>query len=207
MLRSIEEWKSKYFNDIDDRDKELTEMKEKMTEAIENARDYRSEAEQMHRENRQLEAELQTILKQPAPEPIIIHAPAAPVAAATTDKPDYISQLRIAQSSLMEHNDKISKLLEQIDVIKEKEEQQQIILEEKEELNNQVAKLKMVLSDKEKEINNIRQKEQLTKEMNAILDNAYSEFNTLQGKIQKLELQLNQNDPRLRRSKNKIARA
>ncbi len=192
MLRSIEEWKSKYFNDIDDRDKELTEMKEKMTEAIENARDYRSEAEQMHRENRQLEAELQTILKQPAPEPIIIHAPAAPVAAATTDKPDYISQLRIAQSSLMEHNDKISKLLEQIDVIKEKEEQQQIILEEKEELNNQVAKLKMVLSDKEKEINNIRQKEQLTKEMNAILDNAYSEFNTLQGKIQKLELQLNQ---------------
>jgi len=188
MNRSIEDWKAKYFNDIDDRDKELTELKEKLNEAIENAKEYRQEAEQMHRENRTLEAELEMAMKQPPPqEPIIIHAQ-APV----TEKPDYISQLRIAQSSLMEHNDKINKLLEQIDVIKEKEEQQQIILEEKEELSNQINKLKMVLSDKEKEINNIRQKEQLTKEMNAILDNAYSEFNVLQGKIQKLELQLNQ---------------
>lgn len=189
MNRSIEDWKSKYFNDIDDRDKELAEMKEKLDEALENAREYRSEAEQMHRENRSLEAELEIAMKQPPPpEPIIIQAPPVQV----TEKPDYISQLRIAQSSLMEHNDKINKLLEQIDVIKEKEEQQQIILEEKEELSNQINKLKMVLNDKEKEINNIRQKEQLTKEMNAILDNAYSEFNILQGKIQKLELQLNQ---------------
>lgn len=188
MNRSIEDWKAKYFNDIDERDKELTEMKEKLSEAIENAKEYRSEAEQMHREYRALEAELEIAMKQPPPpEPIMIQAP-APV----TEKPDYISQLRIAQSSLMEHNDKINKLLEQIDVIKEKEEQQQIILEEKEELNNQINKLKLVLNDKEKEINNIRQKEQLTKEMNAILDNAYSEFNVLQGKIQKLELQLNQ---------------
>lgn len=188
MNRSIEDWKSKYFNDIDDRDKELTELKEKLNEAVENAKEYRAEAEQMHRENRTLEAELEMAMKQPPPtEPVMIQAQ-APV----TEKPDYISQLRIAQSSLMEHNDKINKLLEQIDVIKEKEEQQQIILEEKEELNNQINKLKLVLSDKEKEINNIRQKEQLTKEMNAILDNAYSEFNVLQGKIQKLELQLNQ---------------
>ena len=50
----------------------------------------------------------------------------------------------------------------------------------------------MALSDKEKEINNIRQKDQLTKEMNSILDDAYSEFNVLQSKIQKLEMQLNQ---------------
>src|ERR1700754_3179704 len=65
LLRSIDDWKSKYFNDIDERDKELAEMKDKVQEAVENARDYRSEAEQMHRENRQLENELQTILKQP----------------------------------------------------------------------------------------------------------------------------------------------
>ena len=50
----------------------------------------------------------------------------------------------------------------------------------------------MILGEKDKEISNIRQKEQLTKEMTSVLDNAYTEFNVLQGKIQKLEIQLNQ---------------
>jgi chromosome segregation ATPase len=50
--------------------------------------------------------------------------------------------------------------------------------------------MKVELSEKEKEINNIRQKEQLTKEMTSMLDSAYSEFSVLQSKIQKLESQL-----------------
>jgi DNA repair exonuclease SbcCD ATPase subunit len=181
MSRSMEDWKSKYFNDIDERDKELLQIKERLSEAEENARIYRTEAEGALRENRQLGAELEVAKKQQS---VIQQMPA--------EKPDYMQQLRMAQSGLMEHNEKINRLLEQIDVIKEKEEQQQVILEEKEELSNQISKLRIILGDKEKEINNIRQKEQLTKEMNSILDNAYSEFNVLQGKIQKLELQLNQ---------------
>ncbi|MES1221382.1 MAG: hypothetical protein ABUT20_38130 [Bacteroidota bacterium] len=182
MNSSIEDWKSKYFNDIDERDKELSDIKERLTEAEENARTYRSEAQEALREVRQLEEELEIAKKQP-----IVQRVEAPA-----EKPDYMQQLRQAQSGLMEHNEKINRLLEQIDVIKEKEQQQQIILEEKEELNHQISKLRIILGEKEKEINNIRQKEQLTKEMNAVLDNAYSEFNVLQGKIQKLELQLNQ---------------
>jgi DNA repair exonuclease SbcCD ATPase subunit len=179
----MEEWKSKYFNDLDERDKEITHLKESLADAEENTRIYRTEAEEMVRENRKLEAELETIKRTPVAPPIV----QAPV-----EKPGYIDQLRIAQSGLMEHNDRINRLLEQIDVIKEKEEQQQQMIEEKEELSNQISKLRIVLGEKEKEINNIRQKEQLTKEMNSILDNAYNEFNILQGKIQKLELQLNQ---------------
>ena len=179
MNRSIEDWKSKYFNDMDERDKEISQIKERAAEAEDSARVYRTEMEMLRKENRLLEAELEES-KRPLP--------AEPAA----EKPDYIVQLRMAQSGLMEHNDKINRLLEQIDVIKEKEEQQQIILEEKEELNNQISKLRIILGDKEKEISNIRQKEQLTKEMTSILDNAYSEFGILQGKIQKLETQLNQ---------------
>ena len=178
MNRNAEDWKSKYFNDIDERDKEISQIKDRLAEAEENARIYRAEAEQMLRENRHLEADLEMARK--------------PAAENFTEKPDYIQQLRLAQSGLMEHNEKINRLLEQIDIIKEKEHQQQIMLEEKEELNNQINKLKQILSDKEKEISNIRQKEQLTREMNSVLDNAYTEFNVLQGKIQKLEIQLNQ---------------
>jgi chromosome segregation ATPase len=178
----MEEWKSKYFNDLDERDKEIAHLKESLADAEENTRIYRTEAEEMVRENRKLEAELEIARK----------APVAPLVQAPVEKAGYIDQLRLAQSGLMEHNDRINRLLEQIDVIKEKEEQQRQMIEEKEELSNQVSKLRMVLGEKEKEINNIRQKEQLTKEMNSILDNAYNEFNILQGKIQKLELQLNQ---------------
>ena len=225
MNRNIEDWKSKYFNDMDDRDKQLADLKDRLIEAEENARVYKSEAENMIRQNRKLEAEFNehdtmdeefselkkrlTEAEENAREYRIEAenmirlnkklqaevdefkktAAQAPVVA---EKPAYIDQLRMAQSGLMEHNEKINRLLEQIDVIKEKEEQQKQILEEKEELNNQISKLRIVLRDKEKEINNIRQKEQLTKEMNSILDSAYTEFNVLQGKIQKLETQLNQ---------------
>ena len=54
-----------------------------------------------------------------------------------------------------------------------------------------VDELKFALSQKEKEISNAKQKEHLTKEMTAMLDSAYSEFNVLQEKIQKLESQVN----------------
>ena len=49
----------------------------------------------------------------------------------------------------------------------------------------------MKLTEKDKEITGIRKKEMLTKEMTSMLDNAYSEFNVLQGKMQKLESQAN----------------
>jgi chromosome segregation ATPase len=51
--------------------------------------------------------------------------------------------------------------------------------------------MRLQLTEKEKEINHIRQKEQLTNEMKSMLDNTYHEFNTLQNKIHKLESQLN----------------
>ncbi|MEJ0104677.1 MAG: hypothetical protein WDO19_19910 [Bacteroidota bacterium] len=225
MSSSVEDWKSKYFNDLDERDKQLADLKDRLAEVVEDAKVYRSEAEEMMRQNKKLEEEFAEndeisreyselkkrlaeseenarVYRKEAEEMIrqnrkleeeLEVAKKTPVLAPATDKPAaYIDQLRMAQSSLMEHNDKINRLLEQIDVIKEKEEQQKQMIEEKVELSNQISKLRIVLGDKEKEISNIRQKELLTKEMNSILDNAYTEFNILQGKIQKLESQLNQ---------------
>jgi hypothetical protein len=75
-------------------------------------------------------------------------------------------------------------------VIKEKEEIQREILRDNAELSAQINNMKVELSEKEKEIHAIRQKETLTKEMTSMLDSAYSEFSVLQSKIQKLESQL-----------------
>jgi FtsZ-binding cell division protein ZapB len=108
----------------------------------------------------------------------------------TENKPNYVEQLKMAQASLLEHNEKINQLLENIEVVKENEEKQKLIEEENEELISQVNELKYLLNQKEAEIHNIRQKENLTKEMTSMLDSAYSEFNTLQSKIQKLETQV-----------------
>ena len=106
------------------------------------------------------------------------------------NKPNYIEQLRIAQASLLDHNEKINQLLENIEMATENEEKQKLMEEENEGLMNQIKDLKYILREKEIEIHNIRQKENLTKEMTSMLDSAYSEFNTLQSKMQKLETQL-----------------
>ena len=177
ISKTLEEWKLRYFNDTELRDKELTQLRKRLEETEENNNINVIEAEETRKLNKKLQAELVSLRKT---------APSA-----EKEKPDYIEQLRKAQSSLMEHNEKINQLLGQIDIVKETEEKQQEILKINEELSGQVDELKFMLSQKEKEINNTRQKEHLTNEMTSMIDSAYNEFNVLQDKIQKLESQVN----------------
>jgi chromosome segregation ATPase len=193
-----DEWKSRYFNDVEVKDKELstlrqelnhlriemTSIKEQLAEAEENTNIYTIEAEEMRKENKRLQLDL-TNSQQPSQ----VMAASTP-ATQHFDKSNYLEQLRIAQSNLLEHNEKINQLLENIDLVKENEQKQMEILRSNEELSMQIAGLKSALLEKEKEIESIKQREQLTKEMTSMLDNAYSEFNVLQGKMQKLELQV-----------------
>ena len=155
-------------------------MKKKLADADENSDIYSIEAEELRIVNKKLQAEIESYRKA-----------APPLASSSSEKPDYIEQLRMAQTSLLQHNEKINQLLGQIDIVKETEERQQEIIKTNEELSSQIDDLRFKLSQKEKEINNVRQKEHLTTEMNAMLDSAYSEFNVLQDKIQKLEHQVN----------------
>ncbi len=185
-----DEWKLRYFNDIELRDKEITNLKQQLQETEETANIYSTEAEDMVKLNRKLEAELSQLKKQAAA-PVPVPVP-APVAEAEKIKPesDYLDQLRQAQNSLLEHNQKINQLLSNIEVIREKEETQREILKVNEELSAQINTMRQQLTEKENEISNIRQKEHLTNEMKSMLDNTYNEFNTLQSKMQKLESQL-----------------
>jgi DNA repair exonuclease SbcCD ATPase subunit len=174
LSKEISEWKLKYFNDIEQRDSELVNLNKQLAEAEENSTINSIEAEELRHKNKKLLSEIE-LLQNRIP---------------TGEKPDYIEQLRQAQSSLLEHNEKINKLLEQVDFVKETEKKQQEILKTNDELSGQIGELKSMLAQKEKEVSNIRQKEHLTSEMTSLLDNAHSEFNVLQGKIQKLESQV-----------------
>ena len=171
----IDDKKIKYLNEMDAKNKELEEQKHLLFEAEENNKIYLLEIEEMRKQVRKANSELEGSKS------------VKPVA---ESRPDYFNQLRQAQESLLEHNEKISLLLEQVDVIKESEEKNIEIQRSNKELNTQINDLKYMLEEKEGEIDQIKQKEHLSKEMTSMLDNAYSDFNILQTKIQKLESQL-----------------
>jgi chromosome segregation ATPase len=169
----LTEWKLRYFNDTEDRDKLIIELKRKLADAEENAGIFSIEADEMRKLNKKLKAELEEGVQEKN----------------TSTKNFYTEQLRQAQKDLMEHNAKITQLLSQIEIVKESEEQQQQIMKLNEELADQVKDLQQKVSEKEEEIGQMSRKEHITTEMNSILDNAYIEFNTLQDKIKKLETQ------------------
>jgi len=179
VSKALEDWKLRYFNDTETRDKELTSLRKRLEETEENNEINTIEAEELRKENKKLRQDLESLQK---------HSSSS---LPNTDKPGYIQQLKQAQSSLLEHNEKINQLLGQIDLVKETEEKQAQIERMNEQLAGQVDDLKHRLSQKEREIVNTRQKEQLTSEMSSMIDSAYSEFNILQEKIQKLESQVN----------------
>ncbi|MEO8406132.1 MAG: hypothetical protein ABI480_16105, partial [Chitinophagaceae bacterium] len=202
-----DEWKLRYLNDMELRDKEVAKLKEEiksykdqLADSEENVNIYSIEADEMRKRSNELEAQLKQQIQQTQ------HAQAQQVQQVQQVRkeipvqqpslqyhdthPDYLEQLKQAQTGLVEQNQKINQLLDNIDLIREQEEKQRQILRDNAALSDQINQMRTELSDKEKEVTNIRQKEHLTKEMTSMLDSAYSEFNVLQSKIQKLETQL-----------------
>jgi chromosome segregation ATPase len=177
ISRSLEEWKLRYFNDTEMRDKEITMLRKQLEDVEDNNNINSIEADEMRKLNKKLQAEMEAMKRGSVP--------------VEKEKPDYIRQLKDAQHSLLEHNEKINALLGQIDLVKETEEKQQEIARMNEQLLMQVEDLKEMLTQKEKEISNSKQKQQLTNEMTSMIDSAYNEFHVLQDKIQKLEGQVN----------------
>lgn len=176
LSRELDDWKRRFFNEVELKDKQIEGLQKLVADAEENSNIFSIEAEEVRKQNKKLQQEIE-LLKNQLPQ-------------SSGEKPGYMEQLKLAQSSLLEHNEKINQLLEQIDIVKETEEKQQEVLRYNEELNEEIELLKHKLAQKENEINTIRQKEHLTSEMNSMLDSAYNEFGVLQEKMQKLEAQV-----------------
>lgn len=178
LQKETEDWKLRYFNETELRDRELEKLRKNVAELDENNQINAIEAEETKIRNKKLLAEIEELKKQ------------VQTTAPVTDKAGYMTRLSEAQHSLKEYNEKISQLLGQIDIVKDTEEKQQEILRSNEELSQQIENLRLQLSQKEKEIHNIRQQQELTTEMRSGLESAYNEFHVLQDKIHKLESQV-----------------
>lgn len=167
MEVELANWKSKFFDESDLKNKLVDDLKKQLAASEENLEIYTIEAEETKIINKQLKKELAELKTNPPP----------------SKQQDYLIEIKQAEQSLLQQNERIAKLLGQIDVVKESESKNSEILQENEEL-------KTKLSIKEKEVQSLRQKDNLSREMTSMLDNAYAEFNILQQKIQSLEAQL-----------------
>ena len=97
--QNLNEWKLKYFNDVEIKDKELSTLRQQLQESEENREIFSIETEETRKENKRLQAELENLRK------------STPTQNNAGDKRDYFEQLKQAQLSLLEHNEKINQLL------------------------------------------------------------------------------------------------
>lgn len=190
--KRVEEWKKRYRNDMDLRDKELSDLKKEQL-SIEN----NETVIKLQKENENLKEEvdiLQQLLddNQPSTTEEVYELEEQEVAVQhmqLTQEDNYLQQLQAAQSGLAEQNNKITSLLENIETIKQQENRQQVIIKEKETLNHRIDDLEVLLTNKQKELENLHHQQEITKELSVLLDNANKEFTQLQEKIKKLESQ------------------
>ena len=172
--KNLEEWKRKYFNDLEVKERERAILKQQLAAVEEKNEIDAIELEELQIKNQRLNTEIAEI-KKTFPQ---------------GEKTDYLQQLLEAKSSLTDHNEKVSQLLKRIDTIKDVEEEQQFYIEQNKKLAIEVEELKLVLNNQSKELNTLRQKDQLTGQMSSLLENANNEFSLLQNKIQKLEKEM-----------------
>jgi len=184
-------WKLKYYNDMDMQERSQQQLRERLTQAQETERAVSMEIEENRTETDELREELDVVhtrlsdaeakLKPPTSDP---------------DQPDhannYLVQLRLAQEKLAEHNNSITRLLEQTRHVEESERKTQDLLHQNEELHEQVRGAGQQLLEKEAEISHLRHQQKLAEEMGTRLDKVYEEYGTLQDKLLKLQNYLTQ---------------
>ncbi|HVM87247.1 MAG TPA: hypothetical protein VMT76_03600 [Puia sp.] len=175
-------WKLKYYNDMDMQEHAQQQLRERLAETRENEQILTIEVEELRKEVTELENRLESIPKS--------HLEEESLSTRHVDAADYLAQLKSAQESLLEHNNTVNRLVTQIELLKESENKYEILTREKETLVNQLTEAHKLLAEKDNEINQIRQQQKLSEEMSERLSKAYSEFGALQDKLQKLQSNL-----------------
>ena len=92
--KNLEEWKRKYFNDLEVKERERAVLKQQLVEAEEKNENNAIDLEELQIKNQRLNTEMAEI-KKTFPQ---------------GEKTDYLQQLVEAKSSLTEHNEKVSQL-------------------------------------------------------------------------------------------------
>lgn len=171
-------WKLKYFTDMDVQEKAQEQLRKNLAESRENEQILSIELEELQKEVKSLR------------ERVSVAEELVPKQSSGTN--EYLNQLKSAQENLFQHNQHVNRLLEQIQLLKESEKKFMDLQKVNTELNAHISDLHKVLASKENELNHVRQQQRLNEEIRERMDKAYAEYNVLQGKLQKLESYLAQ---------------
>jgi hypothetical protein len=174
-------WKLKYYNDMDMQERAQQQLRERLAEARENEQILNIEVEEIKKELGVIKQKATSSQREYQYSDEMASSPA------TSEATDYLSQLKSAQQDFAEHHKQITRLLEQIDLLKEFEKKYLDVVKTNNQLNDQLTNSRKLISEKENEINHMRHQQRLTEEMASRLDKAYSEFNLLQDKLQKID--------------------
>ncbi len=170
-------WKLKYYNDMEIQERTLQQLRDRLAESEENEKINGLEIDELH-------DRLKDLQKKYEQAEALVRPP--------TTSEDYIDQLKFAQDNLVQHNQQVSRLLQQIQMLKESEKKYQDLQHQQIALNEQISSLHRQLSEKDKEINRIMQEQRLVLEMNERMDKAFTDFTVMQEKLRKLENYLDQ---------------
>lgn len=177
--KEAHDWRMKYYNILEHQKETGDHLQKELDEIKENEKILIEELEETKALNREL-------MQKQKETPVAF----APPPAAEISTGAYLAQLKEAQDHLLKHNQDISKLLNQVELLEKVEQQHQTTLRQNVDLSEQMQQLRRSLTEKEQELNNIRQQTELTQEMKSRLNTAYDEFNEIQSKLQKVEQQL-----------------
>ena len=176
--KEAHDWRMKYYNNLEQQKNAAEHLQKELEHTRDNERILLEELEETKAMNRQL---LQQKSETPA---------TAVNAASEVSHAEYLAQLKSAQDHLSQHNQNISKLLSQVDLLEKVEQQHQATLQQNEQLRVELQLLRKSVTEKENELNTIRQQTVLTQEMKNRLETAYEEFDEIQSKLVKVEQQL-----------------
>ncbi len=173
------DWRMKYYNILEQQKDSGENLQKELITAQQTEQALMEEIDELKELIKELKQRPQQVIVESASAPIDEVSPAA-----------YLAQLKRAQDDLLQHNQSISKLLNQVDLLEKVEQKHQDTLQQNQYLNEQLALLRRSLTEKEGELNTIRQQTVLTQEMKNRLETAYDEFNEIQSKLMKVEQQL-----------------
>ena len=183
-INDNDNWKLKYYTDMEIQEKTLQQLRERLSESEENEKIYLLETEELREEVELQKAKYARAEKEIAKAEAQIKPP--------TVTEDYMQQLKYAQDNLFQYNQQTNKLLQQIQMLKESEKKYQDLQQQHVILNEQLSSLHRQLSEKDAEINRIMQEQRLVLEMRERMDKAYVDFTQMQEKLRRLEQYLDQ---------------
>jgi chromosome segregation ATPase len=132
----------------------------------------------------ELRKEIDHLREEPPPQPA---QPAVHFTSQEVQSEEYLHRLQKAQESLTEQNQNITRLLDQIELLKQTEFRHIDTLKANEELKARLNDTQKLLADKDNQIRQLQQQQLLAGEMEERLQKAYEEFNALRDTLSKVE--------------------